>query len=423
MTISPQTTSLRPRMPELLAPAGSFDKLITAIHYGADAVYLGGKTFSLRARSANFEGEELRQAIAYAHDHGVKAYVTVNIFAHTRDLDQLEPFLLLLRDAGADGCIVSDPGILAIARELVPDLSLHLSTQANVTNTASARFWADQGLSRLNLARELGLSEIRAIRAATDAELEVFVHGALCISYSGRCMLSNYFTGRNANQGDCAHPCRYGYALVEEKRPGQYFPVEEDERGTYIFNSRDLCLLGRLPELIDAGVDAIKIEGRMKSVGYVGAVVRLYRLALDWIEEQLFSGQSAVSLVLPEVFRKELSKIGTRGQTENFFSATPSSADMLYDRMRHEQSFVPVGIIRDVAPLLIETRHVIALGDQVEYLGRAIEPDTVTVSAMHLEDGTPVQRANPGNRVLLQTDPPLVFLETHALLRKYIEPT
>lgn len=421
MIVSPTTTS-RPRLPELLAPAGSFEKLVAAVHYGADAVYLGGKTFSLRARSANFEADELRRAIGYAHDHGVRAYVTVNIFAHTRDLDQVEPFLLLLRDAGADGCIVSDPGILAIARTLVPDLPLHLSTQANVTNTASARFWAEQGVSRLNLARELGLAEIRAMRAATDIELEVFVHGALCISYSGRCMLSNYFTGRNANQGDCAHPCRYNYALVEEKRPGQYFPVEEDERGTYIFNSRDLCLLDRLPALIDAGVDSIKIEGRMKSVGYVGAVVRLYRLALNWIEEQLFSGQTAVSLVLPEAFRKELNKIGTRGQTENFFDAPPSSADMLYDRMRFEQSFVPVGIVRAVAPLLIETRNVIALGDRVEYLGRTIEPGTATVSALHLEDGTPVQRANPGNRVFLQTEPPLVFLETHALLRKYIEP-
>jgi len=422
MTTSVQAAHSGPRMPELLAPAGSFDKLITAIHYGADAVYLGGKTFSLRARSANFDEEELRQAIRYAHAHGVKVYVTVNIFAHHRDLEQLEPYLLLLRDADADGCIVSDPGILAMARHLVPELPLHLSTQANVTNPASARFWADQGVRRLNLARELGLSEIRAMRAATGVELEVFVHGALCISYSGRCMLSNYFTGRNANQGDCAHPCRYNYALVEEKRPGQYFPVEEDGRGTYIFNSRDLCLLGRLPALIDAGVDSIKIEGRMKSVGYVGAVVRLYRLALDWIREQLFSGQSAVSLVLPAPFHKELRKIGTRGQTENFFSANPSSADMLYDRMRLEQRYVPVGIVRAVAPLLIETRHVLVLGDRVEYLGRAIEPDTVTVSALYLEDGTPLSRANPGHRVILQTDPPLASIETQSLLRKHIGP-
>ena len=352
---------------------------------------------------------------------GVKVYVTVNIFAHNADLERLDSYLILLRDAGTDGLIVSDPGILAIARRLVPDLSLHLSTQANVTNSASACFWAEQGVSRLNLARELGLEEIRAIRAQTGIELEAFVHGALCISYSGRCMLSNYFTGRNANQGDCAHPCRYSYALVEEKRPGQYFPVEEDGRGTYIFNSRDLCLLNQLPALVDAGVDSIKLEGRMKSVGYVGAVVRLYRLALDWIEQQLFLGEPAVSLILPPAFRKELSKIGTRGQTENFFSARPSSGDMLYDRMRIEQSYVPVGIVRAVAPLLIETRHVLTLGDQVEYLGRSIEPITVTVSALRMEDGTPVNRANPNARVFLQTDPPLEVIETQSLLRKHIE--
>lgn len=421
MTDTPKAAYCGPRIPELLAPAGSFEKMATAIHYGADAVYLGGKAFSLRARAANFDEEGLRQAVHYAHEHRVKAYVTVNIFAHNHDLKYLEPYLLMLQDAGTDGLIVSDPGILAMARRLVPDLSLHLSTQANVTNWASARFWAEQGVTRLNLARELGLEEIRAIRAATGIELEAFVHGALCISYSGRCMLSNYFTGRNANQGDCAHPCRYSYALVEEKRPGQYFPVEEDERGTYIFNSRDLCLLNQLPALVDAGIDSIKIEGRMKSAGYVGAVVRIYRLALDWIQQQLISGESAVRLILPETFHKELGKIGTRGQTENFFSARPSSADMLYDTMRIEQKYVPVGIVRAVAPLLIETRHVLTLGDKVEYLGRAIQPATVTVSAMHLEDGTPVNRANPNSRILLETEPPLVSVETQSLLRKYIE--
>jgi putative protease len=410
-----------PRIPELLAPAGSYEKLVTAIHYGADAVYLGGKQFSLRARAANFDEEGLRQAIAYAHSRGVKVYVTVNIFAHNRDLEDLAPYLIMLREAGADALIISDPGILSIAGRVVAGLPLHLSTQANVTNTASARFWAGQGVGRLNLARELGLEEIRAMRAATGIELEVFVHGALCISYSGRCMLSTYFTGRNANQGDCAHPCRYSYALMEEKRPGQYFPVEEDERGTYIFNSRDLCLLGRLPALIDAGVDSIKIEGRMKSIGYVGAVVRLYRLALDWIQEQLFLGLSADSLVLPEVFHKEMRKIGTRGQTENFFSTRPSSEDMLYDTMRVEQRYVPAGIVRAVSPLLIETRHVIGCGDQVEYLGRTIAPASVRIIGMQLENGTTVTRANPGNLVVLHTDPPLTSVEMQSIVRKKIE--
>ena len=408
-------------IPELLAPAGSFEKMVTAIHYGADAVYLGGKQYSLRARAANFTGDDLPRAVAYAHERGVKVYVTVNIFAHNRDLADLEPYLLDLQAYGVDGLIISDPGILSIARRVLPSMALHLSTQANVTNSASAQFWADQGVRHLNLARELGLEEIQAIRQATTAELEVFVHGALCISYSGRCMLSSYFTGRSANHGDCAHPCRYSYAVVEEKRPGQYFPVEEDERGTYIFNAKDLCLLAQLPRLVAAGVSALKIEGRMKSVGYVGAVVRVYRLALDWIKMQLFSGESAVSLVLPGSFHNEISKIGTRGQTENFFSAKPSSSDMLYDRMRLEQNYVPVALVLDTAPLQVETRQVLHCGDQLEYLGRAIEPVQTHVVGMSLDGQTEVARANPGQRVTLRTEPPLLDAEKNAILRKQID--
>lgn len=410
------------RIPELLAPAGSFDKLTAAIHYGADAVYLGGQAYSLRARAANFNEEGLRQALRYAHDHGVKVYVTVNIFAHNRDLDHLEAYLLLLREIGVDGCIISDPGVLAIAKKVVPELPIHLSTQANVTNSASACFWAEQGVRRINLARELGLTEIRAIRAATTLELEVFVHGALCIAYSGRCLLSTYLTGRHANQGDCAHPCRYSYALVEEKRPGQYFPVEEDKRGTYIFNVRDLCLLGHLPALVEAGVDAIKIEGRMKSAGYIGAVVRVYRLALDWLRQRLSSGQSPLDCQVPEAFHHELSKIGTRGQTENFFMTAPSADDMLHDTMRLQQHSVPVGIVRATGPTLIETRHALMIGDQIECLHpEHIEPAQVTVIALHLEDGTPIHRANPGNRIVLTTAPPLESITPHTLLRKQIQ--
>ncbi len=414
------TCGHQPPLPELLAPAGSFDKLATAIHYGADAVYLGGKAYGLRARAANFEDEPLRQAIEYAHNHRVKVYVTVNIFAHNRDLAGVEPYLLFLRDAGADGLIVTDPGILDLAVRRVPELPIHLSTQANVTNAASARFWQRQGVRRLNLARELGLGEIQAIREATGVELEVFVHGALCISYSGRCMLSSYFTGRSANQGDCAHPCRYSYRLVEEKRPGQYFPVEEDDRGTYIFNSRDLCLLFRLPELIGGGVDAIKIEGRMKSVGYVGAVVRLYRLALDWLAARLNEGQRLEEVVLPAAFRNELNKIGTRGQSENFFAGNPSSTDMLYDTMRLEQRYVPAAIVRSSHPLLIETRYALACGEQVECLGRSIEPEVVLVTGLRDGDGVPLTRVNPGRVVALETEPRLASVENRTILRKKI---
>ncbi|MFZ5797762.1 MAG: peptidase U32 family protein [Thermodesulfobacteriota bacterium] len=410
--------ALPPKIPELLAPAGDFAKLRTSIHYGADAVYLAGKEFGLRAGAGNFDAAELQDAVAYAHARGVKVYVTVNIFAHNRDLEGLKPYLLQLRRAEVDALIIADPGILNVARETLPDLALHLSTQANVTNTASARFWESQGVRRLNLARELGLAEIRQIRAATGAELEIFVHGALCISYSGRCLLSTYFTGRDANQGDCAHPCRYAYRLVEEKRPGQYFPVEEDARGTYIFNSRDLCLLRRLPELVGAGVDSLKIEGRMKAVGYVGGIVRVYRAALDWIGEQLAAGKSPDQLVLPEIFADEIGKVGTRGQTENFFVGPPNAADMLHDRMRLEQPWVPVGIVRQVDPLVIETRNVLAQGDQVEYLGPGLRTISCTVTSMVLAAGDRIDRANPGNRVLLSTQPEIPEPELLAIFRK-----
>jgi len=408
-------------VPELLAPAGNFDKLVTAIHYGADAVYLGGLKYSLRARAGNFDDTGIIRAVDYAHAHGVKVYITVNIFAHNRDLDGLSDDLIFLRKADVDGLIIADPGIFHMARQVVPELPLHLSTQANVTNVASAQFWQQQGVSRLNLARELGLEEIRQVRRGTDVELEIFVHGALCISYSGRCMLSNYFTGRDANQGDCAHPCRYSYKLVEEKRPDQYFPVEEDERGTYIFNSRDLCLLQRLPELVSAGVDSIKIEGRMKSIGYVGSVVRLYRAALDWIKKGIFSGTDCEHLVLPPSFVKEMKKIGTRGQTENFFDAHPSTDAMLYDTIRTRQGYAPAGIVIGIDPLIIDVRNPIKCGDNLEYLCREIEPLTCTVVSMENERHMPVQRANPGSRIILLTDPVMNKPAIHSLFRKRMQ--
>lgn len=405
-------------IPELLAPAGSFEKLVIAIHYGADAVYLAGKRFSLRARAGNFDEQGLEQAVDYTHARGVKVYVTVNIFAHNADLVGLEEYLLLLDKIGVDALIIADPGILSVSRETLPDMPIHFSTQANVTNSASARFWATHGVSRLNLARELGLNEIREIRQATDIELEMFVHGALCISYSGRCMLSNYFTGRDANLGDCAHPCRYSYHLVEEKRPDQYFPVEEDERGTYIFNSQDLCLLNRLPELIAAGADSLKIEGRMKAIGYVGGVVRVYRAALDWIKDQVDTGADIADLVLPAYFTDEIHKLGTRGWTENFIDGPPDASAMMHDRMRIEQPWVPVGIVRQLEPLVIETRNVLKTGDNIEYMGRNLQTIACKVTGMALEDGAVLERANPGNRVILDTDPVLVEPECNCILRK-----
>lgn len=324
MNKNERSNGLPVTMPELLAPAGTYEKLVTAVHYGANAVYLGGKRFSLREKAGNFSVEEMREGIVHAHRHGARVYVTLNIFAHNSDLDGLEDYLQTLQNVGADGLIISDPGILQTARKVTPALPVHLSTQANVTNHRAAAFWLQQGVVRLNLARELSLEEIRRVRQHTSGELEVFVHGALCISYSGRCMLSNYMTGRDANRGHCAHPCRFSYALVEEKRPGEYYPVEEDQRGTYIFNSKDLCLLEMLPQLVSLGVDSLKIEGRMKSIFYVGGVVRVYRAALDylrnlpqeaWLEPE--------KITLPNQFLEEIHRTGTRGATENFISGRP----------------------------------------------------------------------------------------------------
>ncbi|MBW2467494.1 MAG: U32 family peptidase, partial [Deltaproteobacteria bacterium] len=314
------------KIPELLAPAGSFEKMVTAIHYGADAVYCGGRKYSLRAHAGNFSDKCLEEAVAYAHDRGVKLYVTVNIFAHREDFQGLDKYLVFLRTIGVDGVIISDPGILSLAKEIIPEVPVHLSTQANVTNPANARFWESQGVSRLNVARELSLTEIAEIKQALaeTTQVEAFVHGALCISYSGRCLLSYYFTGRDANRGECAHPCRYQYVLQEEKREGQYFPVEEDEYGTYIFNSRDLCLINWLPQMIVSGVDSIKIEGRMKTMYYVGAVVRVYRAALDYLAENMAETMAKNrKFVLPSVYMEELMKVGTRGYTENFILEPP----------------------------------------------------------------------------------------------------
>ena len=401
------------KLPELLAPAGNFEKMQTAIHYGADAVYLGGKKFSLRAHATNFSDEEIGQATAYAHERGVQVYTTLNIFAHNDDLADLPEYLAALREAKVDGLIISDPGILAVAQRVAPEIPIHLSTQANATNFESVRFWVGQGVKRLNLARELSLAEISQIRQATGAELEIFVHGALCISYSGRCLLSLYLTGRDANQGNCAHPCRYHYRLEEEKRPGQFFPVEEDSRGTYIFNAKDLCLLNRLPDLIRVGADSLKIEGRMKSVYYVGAITRLYRAALD------YWGAQGLDAALPESFREELLKIGSRGYTENFFDQPPSTADMLYDGPMISYDYAPVGIVRQAGPQpVIETRNPIAKGDRLEYLGHGLVNTAHTVLCLTGQNKAPLIQANPNSLITLGLDPAPAACENNGLFRK-----
>ncbi|MBU1140857.1 MAG: U32 family peptidase [Proteobacteria bacterium] len=409
-----------PLMPELLAPAGNFEKLVTAIHYGADAVYMGGKEFSLRAKAGNFSHQTMVDAVRYAHAHGVKVYVTVNILAHNRDFAGLDSYLLQLQEAKVDALIIADPGILLRARQCVPGVPVHLSTQANVTNAQAARFWFEQSAGRLNLARELSLTEIREIREEVSGELEVFVHGALCISYSGRCMLSNYMTGRDANQGSCAHPCRYSYSLIEEKRPGEYFPVEEDERGTYIFNSKDLCLLQRLPELVACGVNSLKIEGRMKSIFYVGGVTRIYRAALDYLSSlSPEAWEKPEEIRMPHVFVEEIAKTGTRGISENFISQRPGSSEMLYTSPRAVQQVEPVAVIRvEGASPLVEVRNVLESGSRIEYMLPGIDTIPLTVTLMETEGGEEIVRANPGNRVLLHTDPPLLQGRVNGILRR-----
>ena len=413
--------SLPPPLPELLAPAGSFEKLVTAVHYGADAVYLGGSKYGLRAKAGNFSDEAIRDAVIYAHQHDVKLYVTVNIIAHGDDFEGLEGYLLFLYSAGVDGIIVADPGILALASKTVPSLPIHLSTQANVTNPGTASFWSSQGVSRLNLARELSLPEILKIRETVAAELEVFVHGALCISYSGRCMLSNYMTGRDANQGYCAHPCRYRYSLVEEKRPGEYFPVEEDHRGTYIFNSKDLCLLRRLPELVAAGIDSIKIEGRMKSIFYVGGVVRIYRAALDYLANlDGAAWDHPENIMIPDMMLQEIARTGTRDITENFFDDRPGGGEMLYHSSRFDQDYEPVAVIRELrdGTPLVEARNVLLSGERLEYMERSAASSQFIVEKMIDERGHDRERANPGNRVLLVLKGEQGKLEENGIFRR-----
>ncbi len=402
---------------EILAPAGSMEKLKIVIRYGADAVYLGGNDFSLRAHADNFTSEEIKEAAVYCRQNSVKLYVTANIFAHNRDLAPLEEYLLFLKGCGIGGLIISDPGVLRLARKIAPEIPVHISTQANVTNLESLLFWQEQGANRVNLARELSLAEIKHIAKNSKIETEVFIHGALCISYSGRCLLSLYLTGRNSNQGDCAHPCRYSYYLQEEKRPNQLLPIEEDGRGTYILNSKDLCLLNRLPELVGAGVSALKIEGRMKGVYYAGGIVRIYRATLDFIA-QTKREKPCEAIRLPNDFRKEIDKLGTRGYSENFFDQVPKTKDMLYHGARISHDYRPVAVvIRDGAVPLLETRHPLKPGDQLEYMGEKLQNVSFKINSLEDDEARPLTRAMPGEIISVKTSPRFYF-KKYSLIRK-----
>lgn len=351
------------KKPELLAPAGTMEKLQMALAYGADAAYLGGTQFGLRAFGGNFTNDEIRAAVQLAHGMGRKVYVTVNVFPHNDDLVSLPDYLRFLAEAGVNAVLVADLGVFMCAREVAPALPVHISTQANNVNWRTVRAWQELGATRVVLARELSREEIREIRRQTDVELELFVHGAMCISYSGRCLLSSYFTGRDANRGGCAQSCRWQYALVEVSRPGEYYPIAEDERGTYIMNSKDLCLLPYLDEVVASGIDSLKIEGRMKSVHYVASVVKAYRMALD-------AACAGTPYEVREEWIEELGKVSHRAYTTGFFLGKTTAADQIYGSSSYEQTSDFVGLVHsynaESGLATVEQRNNMKLGQEIE---------------------------------------------------------
>ena len=353
---------------ELLVPASSLEVLKIAVVFGADAVYIGGEAFGLRAKAKNFSKEDMAEGIAFAHEHGVKVYVTVNILAHNDDLPGVREYLQELKELKPDALIIADPGIFTYAREICPEIECHISTQANNTNYETYRFWYRLGAKRVVTARELSLKEIREIRAniPDDMEIETFIHGAMCISYSGRCLLSNYLVGRDANQGACTHPCRWKYAVMEESRPGEYLPVYENERGTYIFNSKDLCMIEHIPELIAAGIDSFKIEGRMKTALYVAVVARTYRKAIDdYLKDENLYRQN-----LP-YYREQIAKCTYRQFTTGFFFGKPTHETQIYDSNTYVKEYTYLGIINgqnSQGMYGLEQRNKFSVGETIEVM-------------------------------------------------------
>lgn len=351
---------------ELLIPAGSLEVLKTAVRYGADAVYIGGEAFGLRAKAHNFTIPDMKEGIAFAHEHECKVYLTVNVFAHNRDIEGIREYFRTLREVPVDALIISDPGVFMMAKELLPNTEIHISTQANNTNYETYRFWYRMGAKRVVSARELSLEEIGEIRKhiPEDMEIESFIHGAMCISYSGRCLLSNYFTGRDANQGACTHPCRWKYAVVEEKRPGEYLPVEEDNRGTYIFNSKDLCMIEYIPEMMEAGIDSFKIEGRMKTALYVATVARTYRKAIDdyKISPELYRSNM-------DYYREEISKCTYRQFTTGFYFGKTTEESQIYDSNTYIREYTYLGMVEQTdtqGRIVLEQRNKFAVGETIE---------------------------------------------------------
>ena len=370
------------KKPELLIPASSLEVLKTAVTFGADAVYIGGEVFSLRAKSKNFSMEDMREGIDCAHVHGAKVYVTANILAHNGDLAGVEEYFHELKKIGPDALIISDPGVFQIAKEICPEIEVHISTQANNTNYRTYRFWHSLGAKRVVSARELSMEELKELRAniPEDLEIETFIHGAMCISYSGRCLLSSYFTGRDANQGACTHPCRWKYAIMEETRPGEYLPVYENERGTYIFNSKDLCMIEHIPELIEAGIDSFKIEGRMKTALYVAVVTRTYRQAIDdyMTDEALYRSRM-------NYYKEEIAKCTYRQFTTGFFFGKPDHDTQIYDSNTYVKAYTYLGLIgesRNDGFYSLEQRNKFSVGEKIEVMKPDGQDVEVTVRAM-----------------------------------------
>jgi len=414
---------VRNRKPELLVPAGSLEVLRTAVIFGADAVYIGGEAFGLRAKAKNFSAEEMAEGIAFAHAHEVKVYVTANILAHNGDLEGAAAYFQELRDMKPEPCdalILSDPGMFAIAREVWPEAEIHISTQANNTNYRTYLFWHRLGAKRVVAARELSLEEIREIRGHIPEEMEIecFVHGAMCISYSGRCLLSNYFTGRDANQGACTHPCRWKYAVVEETRPGEYLPVYENERGTFLFNSKDLCMVEHIPELVSAGIDSLKIEGRMKTALYVATVARTYRRAID---DYFVSAETYAAGM--DWYRAEIAKCTHRHFSTGFYFGRPSEEAQIYDSSTYVNEYTYLGMIEETVPFeevpwrkdgqqspeavtgeyllsRFEQRNKFSAGDVIEIMKPDGRNVSARVEAMYNEAGEAVESCPHAKQVL-----------------------
>ena len=374
------------RYPEVLVPASSLEVLKTAVVFGADAVYIGGQAYGLRAKAKNFSRQDMIEGIAFAHEHNVKVYVTANIIAHNGDLKGVREYFEELKEIKPDALIIADPAVFTIAKEVLLDMELHISTQANNTNYGTYRFWHSLGAKRVVSARELSLKEIREIRdnIPDDLEIETFIHGAMCISYSGRCLLSSFMAGRDANRGACTHPCRWKYAVMEESRPGEYMPVYENERGTYIFNSKDLCMIEHIPEILDAGIDSLKIEGRMKTALYVATVARTYRMAIDDClkSEELYRSRI-------DFYKSEIAKCTYRQYTTGFFFGKPDENTQIYDSNTYVKEYTYLGIVSEVKDGLcrIEQRNKFSVGESMEIMKPSGENIQVMVEAIYTEDG------------------------------------